>query len=151
MSTKSDGSGLKTKRPQTGKQVRTLPNFVAPQLCTLVKRPPLGPGWAHEIKFDGYRIQMRVEDGEVTLRTRKDLDWTEKFPAIANAARRFPDCINQRMRHDRKQFAGGQITRRFSPGSRMSVAWKAHWSAWPGHLRRLAFVRHARHSTAPPT
>jgi bifunctional non-homologous end joining protein LigD len=50
---------------------------------------------------------MRVEDGEVTLRTRKDLDWTEKFLAIANAAGRFPDCINQRMRHDRKQFAGG--------------------------------------------
>ena len=40
--------------------------------------------------------------------------------------------------------------RRFSLASGMTVARKAHWSAWPGHLRRLAFVRHAGHSTAPP-
>jgi len=36
---------------------------------------------------------MRIEDGEVTLRTRKGLDWTERFPAVANAANPFPDCI----------------------------------------------------------
>ena len=45
----------------------------------LVDRPPAGAGWAHEIKFDGYRLQLRVEDGEATLRTRKGLDWTDKF------------------------------------------------------------------------
>ena len=36
---------------------------------------------------------MRVENGGVVLRSRKGLDWTEKFPAIANAAKPFPDCI----------------------------------------------------------
>ena len=41
-----------------------MPDFVAPQLCTLVDRPPGGEGWCHEIKFDGYRVQLRVEDGE---------------------------------------------------------------------------------------
>ena len=45
-------------------------------------------GWCHEIKFDGYRVQLRVEDGEAALKTRKGLDWTDKFGAIAKAAQR---------------------------------------------------------------
>ena len=56
-----------------------MPDFVAPQLCTSVERPPGADGWCHEIKFDGYRVQLRVEDGEVALYTRKGLDWTDKF------------------------------------------------------------------------
>ena len=40
-----------------------------------------GEGWCHEIKFDGYRMQLRVEDGEAALKTRKGLDWTDKVPA----------------------------------------------------------------------
>ncbi len=56
-----------------------MPDFVAPELCTPVDRPPSGEGWCHEIKFDGYRVQLRVEDGEARLRTRKGLDWTDKF------------------------------------------------------------------------
>ena len=74
-------------------QVSAMPRFVAPQLCNLVDRAPDGPGWAHEVKFDGYRVQLRVEDGEPALRTRKGLDWTEKFAAIARAAAGLPDCI----------------------------------------------------------
>src|ERR1051325_11717475 len=45
--------------------VASIPDFVAPQLCTLVERPPGGAGWAHEIKLDGYRMQLRVEDGQI--------------------------------------------------------------------------------------
>jgi bifunctional non-homologous end joining protein LigD len=71
----------------------SMPSFIAPQLCTSVDRPPAGSDWIHEIKFDGYRVQMRVEDGNVTLKTRKGLDWTVKFGAIATAARALPDCI----------------------------------------------------------
>mgnify|MGYP003341154918 CR=1 FL=1 len=47
-----------------------------PQLATLVSVPPDGDEWLHEIKFDGYRMQLRVQDGEATLLTRKGLDWT---------------------------------------------------------------------------
>ena len=47
----------------------------------------------HEIKLDGYRMQLRVEDGEAVMRTRKGLDWTAKFAAIAEAASGLPDCI----------------------------------------------------------
>ena len=71
----------------------SMPSFVAPQLCTLVERPPTGEGWCHEVKFDGYRLQLRVQAGRAILRTRKALDWTAKFPAIADAAADLPDCI----------------------------------------------------------
>ena len=53
--------------------------FIEPQLARLVERPPSGAGWAHEIKFDGYRVQMRVQNGKANLRTRKGLDWTERI------------------------------------------------------------------------
>jgi len=75
------------------RKASTLPNFIAPQLATLVERPPSGADWVHEIKFDGYRVQMRVAGGKVVLRTRKGLDWTAKFPAIAKAGEALPDCI----------------------------------------------------------
>lgn len=70
-----------------------LPDFVAPQLCETRARPPAGDDWLHEIKFDGYRFQMRVADGKATLKTRKGLDWTGKYPEIAEAASGLPDCI----------------------------------------------------------
>jgi len=70
-----------------------LPAFIEPQLCQPVERPPEGEGWVHEIKFDGYRVQMRIADGVVTLKTRKGLDWTTKFAAIAKAAASLPDGI----------------------------------------------------------
>jgi len=70
-----------------------MPRFIEPELCKVVAEPPAGRGWTHETKFDGYRIQLRVEDGRAALRTRKGLDWTAKFPEIAKAAGKLPDCI----------------------------------------------------------
>ena len=62
-----------------------MPRFIEPQLAKLVERPPAGPGLGHEIKFDGYRMQLRVEGGKATLRTRKGLDWTANSQPIAEA------------------------------------------------------------------
>ena len=70
-----------------------MPAFVAPQLCRLLKTPPTGAGWVHEVKFDGYRMQLRVADGRAQLRTRKGLDWTEKFPEVARDGAALPDCL----------------------------------------------------------
>ncbi|WP_371420665.1 DNA ligase D [Tardiphaga sp.] len=86
---------IAAKKAVTGKAARVakMPGFVAPQLCVSVDRPPSADGWAHEIKFDGYRVQLRVADGEATLKTRKGLDWTEKFQAIASEAAGLPDAI----------------------------------------------------------
>lgn len=70
-----------------------MPEFVEPQLCRLVSRPPDEAGWVHEIKFDGYRLQLRVAAGQAVLRTRKGLDWSERFPEICAAAAALPDCM----------------------------------------------------------
>jgi bifunctional non-homologous end joining protein LigD len=70
-----------------------MPAFVEPELCKLIDRPPAGPGWAHEIKFDGYRMQLRVQAGQAVLRTRKGLDWTARFPEIAADAQGLPDAL----------------------------------------------------------
>jgi len=75
------------------KKAKAIPDFVAPQLCRLVAQPPSGADWVHEVKFDGYRMQLRVAGGKAVLRTRKGLDWTDKFAAIAKAAAGLPDCL----------------------------------------------------------
>jgi bifunctional non-homologous end joining protein LigD len=70
-----------------------MPAFIEPQLALLVEKPPADGGWGHEIKLDGYRLQLRVQGGRAVLKTRKGLDWTAKFDSIAAAARDLPDCI----------------------------------------------------------
>ena len=81
-----------------------MPDFIDPQLCETVSRPPSGADWLHEIKFDGYRMQLRVEDGAAVLRTRKGLDWTGKFGAIAAEA----DSAS-RLHHRRRDRCAGRI------------------------------------------
>jgi bifunctional non-homologous end joining protein LigD len=81
---------LKSVKPV---MVKALPQFIEPQLAKLVDRPPDRAGWGHEVKFDGYRAQLRVEKNKAVIRTRKGLDWTERFSAIAKEAGVFPDCI----------------------------------------------------------
>jgi bifunctional non-homologous end joining protein LigD len=90
-------AGRSERRSQTpGRQGgghAAMPQFIAPQLCKAVARPSSGEGWGHEIKLDGYRLQLRIEHGNAELRTRKGLNWTDKFSAIAEAARSLPDGI----------------------------------------------------------
>ena len=66
------------------------PQFVAPQLARLAAAPPDGEGWLFEIKHDGYRCQLRIADGEATVRTRGGHDWTGRFASLAAAARDLP-------------------------------------------------------------
>ncbi|UPK37454.1 DNA ligase D [Bradyrhizobium sp. 186] len=90
---KSGKKANKAATATTAKKVAEMPDFVAPQLCTSVERPPAGEGWCHEIKFDGYRVQLRAEDGKATLKTRKGLDWTDKFASIVKDAGALPDVM----------------------------------------------------------
>jgi bifunctional non-homologous end joining protein LigD len=62
-----------------GARKASLPDFIDPMLAKLVDKPPVGERWLHEIKFDGYRLQVRIEVGRVKLLTRSGLDWTKKF------------------------------------------------------------------------
>ena len=82
-----------TSTPARRSKAIAMPRFVAPQLCKAVSRAPQDDDWVHEIKFDGYRIQLRVDDGEVALRTRTGLDWTDKFRAIARVAKNLPNVL----------------------------------------------------------
>jgi bifunctional non-homologous end joining protein LigD len=67
-----------------------LPDFVPPSLATLHSDAPRGAEWLHEIKYDGYRIQARLDHGKVRLLTRKNLDWTHRFKPIAAAVAALP-------------------------------------------------------------
>jgi len=68
-----------------GARKSILPPFVEPCLATLVEQAPVGGEWVHEIKFDGYRLQARIDGSKVKLLTRKGLDWTDKFRRTADA------------------------------------------------------------------
>ena len=66
------------------KHAKSLPE-IAPQLATTADKAPAGDDWLHEIKFDGYRMLARLQNGKVELRSRNDLDWTKKFAELAGA------------------------------------------------------------------
>ncbi|MEQ8179447.1 MAG: DNA ligase D [Amphiplicatus sp.] len=59
--------------------------FTPPQLATLREAPPDGAEWLHELKYDGYRIQALLKNGEARLITRNEKNWTSRYPAIADA------------------------------------------------------------------
>jgi bifunctional non-homologous end joining protein LigD len=81
------------RRNQSSEPARRAPDFIPFQLVKLVAAPPEGARWLHEIKFDGYRMQVRVKSHRARFHTRNGLNWTEKFPALAVAAGGLPDCI----------------------------------------------------------
>jgi bifunctional non-homologous end joining protein LigD len=54
----------------------------------VAKQPPSGPGWAHELTHDGYRLQIHVRDGRVRLYTIDGNNWTDRYPRIVEEATR---------------------------------------------------------------
>lgn len=70
------------------------PGFIAPELAASVDHPPDGEEWLHELKLDGYRIQIHVDGSgskrRVRLFTRKGLDWTHRMQGVAEAAAQLP-------------------------------------------------------------
>jgi bifunctional non-homologous end joining protein LigD len=62
-----------------------MPRFIKPQLATLKSRAPKGDQWLHEIKYDGYRVQVHLNRGRKKVYTRNGLDWTKRFTEIAGA------------------------------------------------------------------
>ncbi|RUX45356.1 ATP-dependent DNA ligase [Mesorhizobium sp. M4A.F.Ca.ET.050.02.1.1] len=61
--------------------------FIEPLMPTLVDRPPEGDGWIHEVKFDGYRSQIIIDDAEVRIFTRRGLNWTAKYGDLVDTAK----------------------------------------------------------------
>jgi bifunctional non-homologous end joining protein LigD len=63
-----------------------LPGFIEPVLASLVAKVPSGSRWIHEIKFDGYRVQVHLANEAVRVFTRRGNDWTKRFRKIASDA-----------------------------------------------------------------
>jgi bifunctional non-homologous end joining protein LigD len=62
--------------------------FIHPCRPTVAKQPPHGEGWVHELKHDGYQLQIHVRDGRVKLYTMNAADWSKRYPRIVEAAAR---------------------------------------------------------------
>jgi bifunctional non-homologous end joining protein LigD len=73
-----------------GGRKRPMPVDLKPQLATPASAAPAGPDWLHELKYDGYRLFARIDQGKVRLITRNGLDWTGKFPGLARAFGQLP-------------------------------------------------------------
>jgi len=67
-----------------------MPARIEPCLALLKQKPPVGPEWAFEVKWDGYRLAVHIEPKGIRILTRGGHDWTDRFPAIAAEARRLP-------------------------------------------------------------
>jgi bifunctional non-homologous end joining protein LigD len=62
------------------------PGFIEPALATSIDKVPKGERWIHEIKFDGYRVQLHIANEGTTVYTRRGNDWTRRFKKIADDA-----------------------------------------------------------------
>ncbi|MGT2466534.1 ATP-dependent DNA ligase [Mesorhizobium atlanticum] len=61
-------------------------SFIRPMEPELVEQPPMGDGWSHEVKFDGYRTQIIKDEDGIRLHTKTGIDWTKKYRTIAGEA-----------------------------------------------------------------
>jgi bifunctional non-homologous end joining protein LigD len=59
------------------------PGFVEPALATSIEKVPTGDRWIHEIKFDGYRVQLQIANEATKVFTRNGHDWTKRFKKVA--------------------------------------------------------------------
>ncbi|MDW9709934.1 ATP-dependent DNA ligase [Sinorhizobium meliloti] len=76
-----------SKTPRGTSSPDPMPERVDPCLAVLVDKPPKGPDWAFEVKWDGYRLAVHVEPDRVRIITRGGYDWTPRFASIAAEAR----------------------------------------------------------------
>src|SRR5438552_1430293 len=67
-----------------------MPRRVEVQFATLAKEPPTGEDWLHEIKFDGYRMICRLENGKARFMSRNHQDWTSRLTSLGRAAEMLP-------------------------------------------------------------
>jgi len=82
------GGMLHRVRNSRGRPLTAPAAFIIPCRPVVAKQPPSGPGWAHELKHDGYRLQIHVRDGRVRLYTMKGNDWTKRYPRVVDEASR---------------------------------------------------------------
>src|SRR5256714_13038175 len=90
MATKMSTIDTKRIKNLPGARKAMLPDFIPPQLATLVSEAPAGDDWLHELKFDGYRMVCHLQRGKSRFWSRNQKDWTEKFPNLSKALKALP-------------------------------------------------------------
>jgi bifunctional non-homologous end joining protein LigD len=78
--------GVSSKKPAAIGVKAPFPGFVEPALATSTDKVPSGERWLHEIKFDGYRVQVHLANEAVKVFTRRGNDWTKRFRKVADDA-----------------------------------------------------------------
>jgi bifunctional non-homologous end joining protein LigD len=81
-------------RTSRGKPNNAPAAFIQPCRPTVAKQPPSGDGWAHELKHDGYRLQIHVRDGRVRLYTMNGANWSDRYPRIVKEAAGIRECCH---------------------------------------------------------
>jgi bifunctional non-homologous end joining protein LigD len=81
---------LKLLKNLPGARKAPMPGFIAPQLATLVDKPPAGDEWFNELKLDGYRLLCHVNGKQIHFWTRNQKDWTTKFVNVGKAVKTLP-------------------------------------------------------------
>jgi bifunctional non-homologous end joining protein LigD len=71
------------QKPPAGSIKANYPGFIGPALATSIDKVPSRERWIHEIKFDGYRVQVHLRNATVNVFTRRGNDWTNRFRKIA--------------------------------------------------------------------
>jgi len=79
---------LSRVRSSRGRPFYAPASFIHPCQPTVATKPPSGPGWAHELKHDGYRLQIHVRAGRVRLFTMNGADWSKRYPLLVQDAAR---------------------------------------------------------------
>jgi bifunctional non-homologous end joining protein LigD len=74
------------KKPAAVGAKSPFPGFIEPALASSIEKVPAGVRWVHEIKFDGYRVQVHLRDAAVKVFTRRGNDWTNRFKKVASDA-----------------------------------------------------------------
>jgi bifunctional non-homologous end joining protein LigD len=75
----------RVKPPSIGVKA-PFPGFIQPELASSIEKVPAGARWIHEVKFDGYRVQVHLANEAVKVFTRRGNDWTNRFKKIAGDA-----------------------------------------------------------------
>ena len=78
--------GMVSRTYGRGRPLNAPAAFIHPCQPIVAKQPPSGPGWAHELKLDGYRLQIHVRDGRVHLYTINGADWSKRYPLFVRDA-----------------------------------------------------------------
>src|SRR4029078_11072325 len=84
-----NGALAEVAKSHIGRMLRKIP-FIKPMAPTLAKVPPAGPDWLHEVKLDGWRMQLHIAQGNAALYSKNGTDYTKRFGALRDTIESIP-------------------------------------------------------------